>query len=273
MDDDRRRTHREAPQPIATGDDPRRLRAVIVALVAVIGVLLVRPWGDGGASGPGAPNGSPAAASAATLASADPGAATAVQGPVTKPSTSVPNGASSRQVSCGAPDGWRATTVQVWPDRVLPVRSWIAIEPVVATSPGDPVIPLAPVAASRVTLIGYCAPLAVRLQPPAGATATLWKLAPSGPIQLTQVAADPVTRYRQGVLWRPAPELSAIPRAGGVTAWPPGSYVIEIASRAHEFDRWLGLEILDLERSADPRASPGASPAPGAAAVAGSAPG
>jgi hypothetical protein len=270
VDDDRHTTHREAPQRIVTGDDPRRLRAVIVLLVAVIVVLVLRPWGDSGASHQSAPGASTRPAVGVAAASGAPGTgAKARPTAASMAPETAPGGASGREVSCGAPDGWRATTVQVWPDRVLPVRSWIAIDPVEAGGPQDRSIPLAPVAANRITLIGYCAPLAARLQPPAGSIVTLWSLVSSEPTELTQISVDPTTLYRQGVLWRPAPELAAIPREGGTTAWPPGRYVIEIADPERTFDRWLGLEILDLGRGLTPGSSPNASPG---SALTGSAP-
>lgn len=246
-----------------TGDDPRRLQAVIVILVAVIVLLLIRPWGGGG--GPAAV--APVSTFAVESALAGSGSGSAAVNAAAKSATPAPGAGSerpaARHVSCGSQDGWRATTVQQWPDRVLPVRSWIAIVPTEATGPADPAIPLAPVAANRVTAIGYCAPLEAQLQPPAGASATLWTLAPDGAMRLTPVGLDPVSLVRQGVLWLPAPELASVPREGGPAAWPAGRYVIEIADPGRGFDRWLGIEIVDFERRAGngggAAASPGAS--------------
>jgi hypothetical protein len=263
VDEERRAAHEETPRRIVTGDDPRRLQVVIVVLVAVIVVLVVRPWGDGGppvAVGPESTN-----TGVLTRPGTSPGVATHVSAlPAVSPgaATSTP---ALRQVSCGSPDGWRATTVQRWPDRILPVRSWIAIDPVAAVGPADPAIPLAPVAAGVVTAIGYCAPLQARLQPPPGAVATLWMLTPTGPRRLSPVSLDLESLYRQGVLWRPAPELAAIPRDGGASAWPPGRYVVEIADPSHAFDRWLGIEILGLGQ----RVGPGSSAVPGPGADSG----
>ncbi len=246
-----------------TGDDPRRLRVVIVVLVAVIVVLLIRPWGDGATRSAVGPRPTSAVEDSVAGPASGTGSPTGVDAPAAERS-GVPSDASAeRHVSCGSPDGWRATTIQRWPDRVLPVRSWIAIDPVKATGPADPLIPLAPVAANLVTAIGYCAPLAARLQPPAESTASLWTLTPTVPLRLTAIGLDPVSLFRQGVLWRPAPELDAVPREGGDAAWPPGRYVIQIADPGGTFQQWLGIEILDLER----RPGPDGDPDPGAVDV------
>ena len=267
MDDDRRTPHHEAPQRIVTGDDPRRLQAVIVFLVGVIVLLLIRPWGDGVQSAPVAPGSTFAVGSALTGSGSGSTAVNAAAAASTLAPSTGSEGPAARHVSCGSPDGWRATTVQQWPDRVLPVRSWIAILPTEATGPADPAIPLAPVAANRVTAIGYCAPLEAQLQPPAGANATLWTLAPVGPLRLTAVGLDPVTLFRQGTLWLPAPELAAMPREGGPAAWPPGRYVIEIADPGRTFVRWLGIEIVNFERRTGNGGD--AAPSPGGSSVSG----
>ncbi len=253
----------EAPRPIVTGADPRRLQLVIAVLVVVIVALVIRPWSDGvhrPAPGPVTRPSRSAAVASPAKASDGPAA-----GHIASSTVGSTNGDTSfLRVSCGSPDGWRATTVQQWPDRALPVRSWIAIEPVPASTPLDPAIPLAPVAADVVTAIGYCAPLEARLQPPAGATASLWAVGRGVASRLTPVPLDPTSLFRQGALWLPPPELMASsPGHGDAHSWPPGRYVIEIRAPARQFDRWLGLEILDLAPAGPSNTAPPASSTPG----------
>ena len=238
------------PLPIAPGADPRRLYVVIWLLVGIIVLLVVRPWGDEtvrptavDAAGSRTPDGSRTPEGPGTTGSAAGAASPAPADPY-----------ADLWVTCGSPSGWRAATLQAWAGRQTPIRSWIAIDPVEGTGPLDPGIPFAPVATGVVTAIGYCSPQDERLRPPRSAVAAVWAIRDGLATRLTLGLIEPQRPNALGGLWVRAPE------AGGGSAWPPGRYVIEVASPSGTFDRWLGIEIEDLSR---PR-SPSASPSPGA---------
>jgi hypothetical protein len=262
---DRQPAFDEAPQRIPTASDPRRLYAIIVVLLGVIVVLAIRPWGGEDA---GPPGGDALASVPAVVATPADGEASApTEG---APRTEPPVGAGADLgVTCGSPSGWRAATLQAWAGRSRPIRSWIAIEPVSATDALDPAIPFAPVATGVVTAIGYCAPLGDEARPPASAVAALWAIRDGTAVPLSLLPLEPASPDALGGLWRRPPE---VPEPDETTPgappdlWPPGRYVVELATPGLAYHRWLGIEIADL---ATLRASPGASsPTPSGSAPA-----
>jgi hypothetical protein len=252
----------ETPRRIVSGTDPRRLYAVIAVLLGVIVVLAIRPWGDD-AQAPA--SGDVAQATPATVDTPAGSDSTSSTPPSAGPEAVL-------DVTCGSPSGWRAATLQAWLGRSQPIRSWIAIEPVDATSALDPSIPFAPVATGVVTAIGYCAPLGDDERPPAVAVASLWALAGDHAIPLTLLPLEPATPDALGGLWlRPAEVTGDSVAGGNADLWPPGRYAIELASPGGDYHRWLGIEIADLAhlRAGSPDIeSPGAgSPAAGSPAA------
>ena len=250
MDEHGRPAYREPPRPISPGTDRGRIQLLIAFVLGALVILVVHPWGAGGSAATSPAAGSFARSTAAPATPrATPGAASAATGPVDVSHVSLP---------CGSTDSWRATTMQVWPDRAVPIRSWIAIEPVEAAGPLDPAIPFAPVAADQVTAIGFCAPLDEALRPPVTIRPSLWSLAGSRATSLTLVPADPSDHDTLRGLWLPPSGVVDPAMRGPVDAWPPGRYVIELASPSETYVRWLGIEVLDLgrQRSSTSTASP-----------------
>lgn len=242
---DRQPAFDEAPQRVASTTDPRRLYAVIVVLLGVIVVLAIRPWG--GADG-GPPSGGARASAPAIVATPADGAAS---GPTEgSPRTEPPVGAGADLgVTCGSPSGWRAATLQAWAGRSRPIRSWIAIEPVSATDALDPAIPFAPVATGVVTAIGYCAPLGDEARPPASAVAALWAIRDGSAVPLSLLPLEPASPDALGGLWSRPPEVPEPPGSNSGSSadlWPPGRYVVELATPGLAYHRWLGIEIADL---------------------------
>jgi len=162
-------------------------------------------------------------------------------------------------------DSWRATTLQLWPGRALPIRSWIAIEPVEAAGPLDDAIPFAPVAADKVTAIGFCAPLEEAIRPPVAIQPSLWRVGDGRAVPLVLVPANPADHDPLRGLWRPPSTPDASGGGISVDAWPPGRYVIELASPSETYVRWLGVEIVDLGGTSSPSWTP--SPVPGGTAA------
>jgi hypothetical protein len=260
----------------AGSTETRRLYTLIGVLVAVIVVLLVRPWGDGSPRPPSSAAPVPAA-TRSTSASPPP---LVFDGPL--------------DVICGSPSGWRAATLQDWPGRQTPIRSWIAITPVPATGPTDVSIPFAPIATGRVTAIGYCAPMDAADQPPPATTVSLWVLDRGAGVPLALVPLEPPTPDVLGGLWLPpadlvapapsagppqsgepsppappsaAPDGSAgpAPAPGSDRSWPPGRYLVRLSTPDGSYDRWLGIEIEDLtllQPAPTPTSGASASPAP-----------
>lgn len=251
-----------ATQPVEPGSGKRRSVLTAVAIVSALLIGVARPW-DLVVPATAEPSGPPGRVPAATRAAESPGAATPAP-----PAGTAPAGDpyAALWITCGSPSGWRAATIQRWTGRPAPIRSWIAIDPGEAAGPLDPRIPFAPVATDLVTAIGYCAPLSERLRPPASARAALWAIVGEQALPLTALPLEPVEPDALGGLWRPAPEVVA--RVDGTEVWPPGRYVVRLRSPSDAFDRWLGIEIDDLEAHRAASASPGpptASPRSGTA--------
>jgi hypothetical protein len=263
----------EAPRRIASGTDPRRLYAVIAVLLGVIVVLAIRPWG--GDAPPPASEVGPRPTGAAAVATPI--------GPDDSAPSPLPVGAATGlDVTCGSPSGWRAATLQAWAGRDQPIRSWIAIEPVEAAGALDPSVPFAPVATGVVTALGYCAPLGDAERPPAVAVASLWALAGDRAVPLTLLPLEPAAPDALGGLWLRPPEVtdvlggssspgatssdapapSTLSAAAGAALWPPGKYVVELASPGGDYHRWLGIEIAHLAPSQPGSSGAEATPSP-----------
>ena len=145
-------------------------------------------------------------------------------------------------MTCGNPSGWRVATLQTWVGRATPIRTWLAIDPVPATSAGDPRIPFVPVATDLVLAMGYCSPAGPD-QPPQAIAVEIWAV-PSGapPTLLHAPRLEPVHAHALGGLWLPPPERRVI--LDGAGGWAPGRYAIRLDALSYE--RWLGVEIRDL---------------------------
>ena len=238
---------------------------MIAALIVVILLLAIAPWENGNLDLP------PTASETGAHASARDAAAPATGGDGEADSSVSPTvPLDPLAVTCGAPSGWRAATLQAWSGRTEPIRSWIAIQPVAARGPLDPRIPFVPVATGIVTAVGYCAP-SDDSRPPAAARTSLWAVSNGVATPLALLPLEPATPNALGGLWMAPPELdrptpvgsepSPSPGAsvGGTVAqprlWPPGRYALQVAVPGGVYDRWLGVDVVDL--------SPRTSPSPG----------
>ncbi len=254
MDEHGRPAYREPPRSVDGGPDRGRLQLLVAVVIGALVLQVIRPWGDGTSGGASPIVGSVTAA--AEMSSTPP------MTPVTRSVDPGPASAAGLHVTCGSTDGWRATTTQVWPDRAIPIRSWIAIEPAGAGDPLDTTIPFAPVAADEVTAIGFCAPIDEALRPPVTIRPSLWWIVGDRAVPLALVPADPADHDAMRGLWLP-PSSLGVARAGvSGDAWPPGRYVIELATPGGTYVRRLGIEILDLGgRRSPPSSSPSLGPA------------
>jgi hypothetical protein len=205
----------------------------VPAIVVVIGLLLAifKPWGgalpqipdDGSSSG--------------VAASSNPAGSVRAATPDLET-------ASARELErmCASPSGWRVSTLQLWTGRTRPIRSWAVVDPVEASGPTDRRIPIIPVAADRISAIGYCAPESGDDLPPVDATAALFSVDAEGAHLLTAVRLEPRAETSMGVLWAPNPRTG---RRDPISrrSWPDGVYVIHMSDPSGSFDRWLGAEL------------------------------
>lgn len=200
---------------------------VAVALI----VALVKPW----ALVPAGPT------AAGTAVDAGRGGR-AAGSPAPSPTPAASDPEAELASTCGNPSGWRVTTLQTWVGRDAPIRTWLAIDPVPATGAADPGIPFVPVATDLVLAMGYCSPVGPD-QPPRGVTVQIWSLPDAAaPIRLQAVRLEPAHAHPLGGLWLPPQDRQVT--LDGAVGWTGGRYAFRLGARTYE--RWLGVEILDL---------------------------
>jgi hypothetical protein len=234
---------------LRAGGRERDLRRPLILVAVALAVVIVQPW----TLIPGAPSGGTPAA--------DLGAPPATAPPPPTPTPGPSDPYAELVVTCGSPSGWRAATLQRWTGRAAPIRTWIAVDPVEARGAADPDIPFVPVATDLVLAIGYCSPLGPE-QPPQAAAVELWSV-PDGAatVRLDGHRLEPVHANALGGLWLPPGDTTTT--VDGATGWAPGRYAIRLVARS--FDRWLGLEIVDISglgEPSSPTVAPSAAPSP-----------
>ena len=135
---------------------------------------------------------------------------------------------------CYAPDGWRVVADEEAAG--IKSRVWIPVAARAAAGPGDPRVQLVRLVASRVTALGFCAP--VDRGSHGGWAAVLW--------QATH------TRDASGTVYVPVAALRTFGSADGAlvsaatrrAAWPVGRYVLQVQSGvAATHDSWFGLDL------------------------------
>ena len=149
---------------------------------------------------------------------------------------------------CLEPGSWRTATIETWRDKT--VRVWRAIDPVPASGPDDPAIPIVPAVGSRIAAIGFCAPVVGPNRPTGPATVDAWSLAPAGgagvappaavALELNRLVPDGPASPFGGLFAPPGP-------VGSATSWPPGVVVfryVRDAGLASSAATWFGIEIL-----------------------------
>jgi hypothetical protein len=236
-------SNREPDQPLAElqvvgrgGTRSLRVPTLIVATLTVLAIL--KPWTVASGTGSGAGSHAPSQPVGATE----------------EPDSTIPatlESALTREIQrmCASPSGWRVSTLQRWPGRAAPIRSWSVVEPIEASEATDPRIPIIPVAADTISALGYCAPTAGPDQVPTDAKAELYRVDATGAHRVAAVRVEPRQETPVGVLWAPSRGAN---RRQGSTGWPDGVYVIRVANSGGTFERWLGAEL---------RTTPGRSPA------------
>jgi hypothetical protein len=205
------------PPSVATTPLVRRRRAVgpvVIAAAVVIGVSILRPWGDAPPAPPRPTNVPPtfAAAPVAELAT-----------PLPAPSLA------PDQIACSSA-AWQLVSLDhlgSWT-----VRSWIPARAVQADGPLDPGIRLVTMDSPKVVAIGACSP---------ATTSDGGGNLPGGPVQLVRAwhidagRARPVSlaihreERLQGVATLYTLGGTVRGTGGDAAAWPAGEFVVEIA--------------------------------------------
>ena len=212
----------------------------IVVLLAVIVVLAIRPWGD-----------EATAPDRAVTRPGQPGGGRRADGrarPLARRGADAraPGDVAALVETCGSPSGWRAATLQ-------DVGGPVAADPLLdrgrarrgdrPAGSGHPVR-----AGGDGHRDGHRLLRAARRGGPAarGRTAhPCGRSAAAAQTALSLIPLEPDSPDALGGLWsRPGEVTGGDDERRGV--WPPGRYVVEIASPGGEYRRWLGIEIADL---------------------------
>jgi hypothetical protein len=256
MTDDRRSTDQRRPTDerppvqfqsrLAGGD--RSPLIPIAALVVLVGIaaLSSRPTAPGGTDVE-----SPTSESAAEAI-----------GSLSPPPSPAPNSRADADVAtiCLEPASWRTATIETWRDQT--VRVWRAIDPVPASGPDDPAIPIVPAVGNSVASIGFCAPVVGPDRPSGPVTVEAWRREPvagdgaspaSGPVAAG--AAEPVRIELRSIVPAGSPSpfgaLFGPPEADAGTGWPPGVVVFRYAPLAGgpSAATWFAIEIIRTDAS------------------------
>jgi hypothetical protein len=256
MTDDRRPTDGGRPtderRPVrfqsrlASGD--RSPLIPIVALVVLVGIAAL-------SSGPVVPSGTDVESPTSETAAG-------AVGSFSPAPSSAPNSRADADVAtiCLEPASWRTATIETWRDQT--VRVWRAIDPVLASGPDDPAIPIVPAVGNSVAAIGFCAPVVGPDRPSGPVTVEAWRREPvagdraspaSGPVAAG--AAEPVRIDLRSLVPAGSPSpfgaLFGPPEAKAGTGWPPGVVVFRYAplSSGPSAATWFAIEIVRTDAS------------------------
>jgi hypothetical protein len=215
----------------------RRDRTIWFVVGAVIGALalaIVKPWGLGVSGGPSTPAG--------TLINV-------AESSRPSPSPSLPPG----PVNCYNDEAFRLVTAE----RTLgkDIRSWIAVEPIPATEPGDPRIPTLSIVSGRLLGLGLCGPRSEGIEGRADESTVLWvpggRSAQTGVMAMDLVRLDRLDEFGtgEGQLYKPPAGI-----AGPGRSWPNGRYLMEL-HRAGETSLWFAFRVASAPATPTPRGS------------------
>ena len=219
----------------------RDVAAVSLAVVLLLGVALVKPWGQPKPGGTIETGPSPSASVAVEL--------TTSPTPITEESLV--------RGFCLQPSGWRIFTTEHWTDH--DIRVWRSAEGTAdAIDAADSRIPMTPVASRSVTTLGFCAPVSGPERPPRDATVALYRVDPGGqPRLLAARRVQPVERPSPlGTVF--SPPLSKNVDVDEHNSWPSGVYVFRVGGERAGYVRWVGatIDILAAPSPATPAVAP-----------------
>jgi hypothetical protein len=206
-------------EPSGSTRSTRSLRRGAVIVAALVGLALVKPWGVAEE-----PAGLPVPPRTVAVASAEP----------TRPHDPIED-------ICHASPSWRVTSVGLFVGSKLRESGFVT--PVAAAGPGDPSIPFVLFGFSRVSALGYCAP--VRTSSTGDLEVRVFRMGVDGAGTLLKVMreeATPVTSLAGLFSVIAASGGAASGTAGPTASWPPGRYVF--ALRGEDYgDVWFGADL------------------------------
>lgn len=216
----------------------RRDRTVWFVVGVVIGALtlaVLKPWSIG-------------------LPTAAPAATPTQVGVAASPRPSLAASQPPGPANCYNNEAYRLVTAERTLGRDF--RSWIAVEPVPATQPDDPLIPTLSIVSGRLLGLGLCGPQLEGATPAADESTVLWvpggRTAPSGVIALDLVLLEPLDEFGSGAgrLYKPPPEL-----AGAGRSWPNGRYLMELRKDDGP-SLWFAFRVASAPSTPQPTARP-----------------
>jgi hypothetical protein len=221
------RSHEPIRFEARVGGSGRSPVPALAVVMVLIGLAVAKPWQPSGPAG-GVPR-----------IAAEPRSPTPTSsrsGPSLRPA--VPAAFAAVGDMCLEPGSWRTATIETWSGRK--VRVWRALDPVPASGPTDPLIPVVPAVGTSVPAIGWCAPGSGDEAPSGALDVDAWRLDSGGAslIRLRQV--DPVGVHSSfGALYGPPHRTKAAARP----SWPDGVVVFRLAERQTGLERWFGIEV------------------------------
>jgi hypothetical protein len=209
---------------------------VVVAIVLIaIGLSIAKPWDGGSTSGAGSSGGAPRGSDGGVAPSPRPSLLTPTATPI-DPSSAF----------CLSPSGWRLTSVEHFAGREI--RVWQTIDPVAATGPLDPTLPVALVVSTSVTGLGWCAPPSGDERPIGPVTTIVWRVTDDA----RTVRLAPTERSPSGDL---GAEFLP-PEAATATDWEPGRYVFDVEGIGYGDSHWFAIDLVRFVPDAVTRSSP-----------------
>jgi len=233
------------PVRLLPGGGSGRPLAVAGLIAAIIGLGLLKPWGNGPAASPAAdpvPASRGAANGQASTATPDaaglPFALRAAGSPDPHDDTSGP---------CYYGRAWRLFTTE--PSDVGIVRTWYALAPVEADGPTDSRINAVVIHSNTINQLGYCS-VPGSAQGAVLAT-SVWRLAPGAPP--VAIAPEPIgpagsANPLDGVIFTPPATTPSSPAAGSgavgpETSWTPAEYVFVVRLADSARSEWFAVKI------------------------------
>jgi hypothetical protein len=215
------------------GDSP--LLVVVAVVVVAIGLSIAKPWGGGSTAGAGSSGEAPPGSDRAAEAS-----------PRRRLPTPSPSPIDRSAAFCLSPSGWRITSVEHFAGREI--RVWQTIDPVGASGPLDPTIPVALVVSTSVTGLGWCAPPAGEHRPTGPVTTIVWRVTDDG--KAARLA--PAERSPSGDLG--AEFLT--PETATAIDWQPGHYVFDVEGIGYGDSHWFAVDLVRFVPDGVTRSSP-----------------
>ena len=197
----------------------RSLRRGALIVAALVGLAIVKPWG----------------------VAVEPASLPVPQRPVAVASAVPARLHDPIEEICHASPSWRVTSVGLFVGSKLRESGFVT--PVAAAGPGDPSIPFVLFGFSRVSALGYCAP--VRASSTEDLEVRVFRMGVGGAgtlIKVLREEATPATSLAGLFSVIAASGGAASSTVGPTASWPPGRYVFALRGQGYG-DVWFGADL------------------------------